>query len=818
MAKAKKTAPLKVALKKSHGENSPVRKPNHRGAASRKAKPSKSTQSRESPWSPLFELFGNYLDPEAEITWKKVDCEIKNAAGQVFFKQLAVESPEGWSQLAIEIAASKYFRKRGVPRTRTETSIRQMVKRVSQRIAAAGIEQKYLSKSEAMVFESQLRSLLLQQKGLFNSPVWFNYGLSSAYGIHSEGICWAWNAKKKRIEQSAEVFKHPQVSACFIQKVEDSLDSIFDLAKNEARLFKFGSGSGTNFSSIRSKYEILSGGGVSSGVITFLEVLDRGAGSVKSGGTSRRAAKMVILDIDHPEIEEFIDWKVREEAKARVLMQAGYGTDYESESFRTVSGQNANNSVRVTDAFLQAVETGKDWDLKARKSRTTLKTVSAQALWKKMAEAAWACADPGVQFHDTINAWHTCANTASILASNPCSEYMFLEDSACNLASLNLLKFLSPEGMFDLSGFLHAIRIFFMAQEILVDDASYPTENIAANSHKFRPLGLGYAGLGAFLMQKAIPYDSDEGRAWAASLAAILTGAAYEWSARMSKQMGPFEGFAENRRPMLKVIGQHLRSLDFVHWNLLPADFEQNAREVWANARTLGRKYGYRNSQASVIAPTGTIGLVMDSETTGIEPEFSLLKRKKLSGGGELRILSQAFLRALEKLDYAPSLIEEIRLFVDLNGGLVGCPLIKDEHKSILATAMEISPEGHLKMMAALQPFVSGAISKTVNMPAESTAQDIADLYWQAWQLGLKSVAIYRDGSKGSQPLEVMKKKDALSQDPIPQDLLSPEAGKPVGKLIPENLFPKCFNCGNPTELAGGCFRCTNCGTVIGCA
>jgi ribonucleoside-diphosphate reductase alpha chain len=750
-------------------------------------------------------------DPEKSVAWKKVDCRIKDQRGQVYFEMKDVEAPESWSQLAVDIAASKYFRKTGVPRTKSERSVRQMIRRVTERLAKAGIEQGYFaSKNEASLFEAKLRELLLAQKGLFNSPVWFNYGLADAYGISSDGTCWVWNPRTRKIEKRNEVFARPQVSACFIQKVDDSLESIFELAKNEARLFKYGSGSGTNFSSLRSKYEHLEGGGVSSGVVAFLEVLDRGAGSVKSGGTTRRAAKMVILDVDHPEIEEFIDWKVREEKKAAALAHAGYGavTDFESEAYRTVSGQNANNSVRVTDAFMKAVEKNAAWALRARLTGKPLKTVSAVALWKKIAEAAWACADPGVQFHDTINAWHTCSKTAPVRASNPCSEYMFLEDSACNLASLNLLKFVHDDGNLDLEGYLEAIRVFFLAQEILVDDASYPTEAIAANSHRFRPLGLGFAGLGAFLMKKGIAYDSDEGRAWGAALTAILTGGAYEWSARMAQRKGPFEGFRENRASMLKVIDKHRKALRKVDWSKVPGELREAADELWAGAVSLGKKFGYRNAQATVMAPTGTIGLVMDSETTGIEPEFSLVKRKKLSGGGELRILSQAFLQALEKLGYSKELTEEIRLYVDLNGTLAECPAVKPEHRSVFSTAMEISPQGHLQMMAALQPFVSGAISKTVNMPMQTTPQEIADLYQQAWKDGVKSIAIYRDGSKGSQPLETLKGRGTES----------PELGKPKGRPAPEDLFPKCFQCGSPTELAGGCFRCTNCGTVLGCA
>ena len=727
------------------------------------------------------------------IKWKKVDCQIKNSQGEIFFEKKGVRAPESWSQLAVEIAASKYFRQ-------GEKSILQMIERVTKRLAKAGLAQKYFSSAkQAREFEVEIKSLLLDQKGLFNSPVWFNYGLYDAYGVKSENTCWWWNPKTKKVEMRSEGFQYPQVSACFIQKIEDNLESIFELAKNEARLFKFGSGSGTNFSALRSKYEKLEGGGTSSGVIAFLEVLDRGAGSVKSGGTTRRAAKMVILDVDHPEIEEFIQWKVREERKARALMQAGFGHDFESEAYRTVSGQNSNNTVRVTDQFMRKVENKQDWVLTERRSKKKIKVKSASEIFEAIANAAWNCADPGLQFHDAINAWHTCSKTAPIQASNPCSEYMFLDDSACNLASLNLLKFNDQDGNFEATKFIEAARAFFLAQEILIDDASYPTQKIAENSHRFRPLGLGFAGLGAFLMQKGIAYDSDEGRAWASALAALLTGTAYELSAEFAKDKGAFAGFKMNRLPMLKVIQKHKKAIAGIRWEFLPEEMQNLCEQSWKRALAKGQKYGFRNSQATVMAPTGTIGLVMDSETTGIEPEFSLLKRKKLSGGGELKILSQAFSQALQWLEYSPSIIEEIRLFVEINGSLQGCPQVKPEHRALFATALEISPEGHLKMMTALQPFVSGAISKTVNMPQTASVQDVANLYMRAWKSGLKAIAIYRDGSKASQPLEAVKK-------------------RPTGIEAIESGFPKCFECGSPTELAGGCFRCTNCGTVLGCA
>lgn len=744
-------------------------------------------------------------DLEKSFAWKKVDCVIKDHQGQVYFEMEGVEAPEFWSQLAVDIAASKYFRKNGIPRTKSEVSIRQMVRRVSERVRTAGLKQKFFSsKKQADIFEKELRALLFSQRGLFNSPVWFNYGLHDAYGLKAESPCYWFNPKTKKIEMRDEALKHPQVSACFIQKIEDSLESIFELAKTEARLFKFGSGSGTNFSTLRSKHEKLEAGGTSSGLIAFLDVLDRGAGSVKSGGTTRRAAKMVILDVDHPEIEDFIQWKVREEKKARVLMEAGYGNDYEGEAYRTVSGQNANNSVRVSDDFMKAVEKKSDWALRARLTEKPLRQVPAEKICNQISEAAWTCADPGLQFKDTINSWHTCPEAGPINASNPCSEYLFLDDSACNLASLNLLRFINRDGAFDAHGFVQAARVFFMAQEILVDDASYPTARIAQNSHDYRPLGLGIAGLGAFLMQKAIAYDSDEGRAWGAAIVALLTGTAYECSARMAAHQGPFPGFKKNKTAMLKVMARHQKALGSIGWSTLPEELQALTEEVWRQVITLGKRHGYRNAQATVMAPTGTIGLVMDSETTGVEPEFSLVKRKKLSGGGDLRIVATGFLKGLERLGYSLEQAQTMQLFVEMNGTLQGCPDLKPEHQKIFLTAMELTPEAHLRMMAALQPFVSGAISKTVNMPRESTVEDVSALYKRAWSLGLKAVAIYRDGSKGSQPLEAVK---AAKSSRLPK-----------GDIVPDAGLPKCFECGGPTELAGACFRCTNCGTVLGCA
>ena len=737
-------------------------------------------------------------DPLKAIQWRKFDCQINDFTGRIFFEMKQVEAPDFWSRLAVDIAASKYFRKKGVPKSGSEKSVRAMIIRVVKAIVAAGIDQKYFSKKEAAIFAAELTDILIHQRAFFNSPVWFNCGLFQSYKINGDGPLWVWNSKTKKIFEQKSSYKNPQVSACFIQSIHDSMEGIFDLAKTEAMLFKYGSGSGTNFSSLRSKYENLEGGGTSSGLISFLEVLDKGAGAVKSGGTTRRAAKMVILNVDHPEIEEFVKWKSFEEKKAKALIEAGFEGSFEGEAYRTISGQNANNSVRVTDQFMKAVEKGELWSLRARTSDKVTKTINAKDLWKEITESAWACADPGLQFHNTIQKWHTCASTAPINASNPCSEYMFLDDSACNLSSINLLRFLNEKNEFDLAAYVHTARMMLIAQEILVDFAGYPTEKIAQNSHDFRPLGLGFCGLGAFLMSQAIPYDSETARAWAGSLSAILTGVAYKTSSQIAKVKTPFTGFKKNKSTMLKVMKQHQRNLNKIKWPLLPQQLKTFSEDVWNDVQIMGQKYGFRNSQTTVMAPTGTIGLVMDCDTTGVEPEFSLVKFKKMAGGGDIKIISTSFLRALKVLHYNDNKISLIEKYVTEKGTLQGCPEIKSGHLKVFDCAMDIVPHAHLQMMAAIQPFISGAISKTVNMPMDCSATDISEIYQQAWSLGLKAIAIYRDGSKASQPLTT--------------------ANIPKEKIKPQNLVPECPECGSPTELAGGCFRCVNCGTNTGCA
>lgn len=745
--------------------------------------------------------------PESMFKWKKVNCEIRNSKGDIFFEMKNVEAPGEWSQLAVDIAASKYFRKLGVPGIKHEKSIKQLVDRIVNAIAGSALKQGgyFATKKDADTFAKELKYILFSQRGAFNSPVWFNAGLWESYKINSPSEHFAWDEKKEKVFGTHNAYERPQCSACFIQSVDDSIEGIFDLAKTEAKLFKYGSGTGTNFSKLRSRYELTSAGGTSSGLLSFLDVLDKGAGAIKSGGTTRRAAKMVVVDIDHPEVLEFIDWKMREEHKAHMLIAAGLGAEFEGEAYKTVSGQNANNSVRVSDAFMKAVEQNKIWKLKARLSGETLKEIPAAEVWKKITHAAWVCADPGVQYHNTINKWHTCPETDTINASNPCSEYMFLDDSACNLSSINLVKFLNEDGSFDFESFIHTARTLFVAQEILVDYSSYPTEKIAQNAHDYRPLGLGYANLGSLLMRKGIPYDSDEGRAWAAGLTALISGVAYLTSAEMARAKGPFTGFKKNRTPMLKVMKMHEKALKNVKWSLLPQGLDQAVKNLWKGVVYNGIKHGYRNAQATVLAPTGTIGLLMDCDTTGIEPDFSLIKFKKLAGGGEVQIVNQAVPNALKTLNYSAEEIAAILKHIEDHNTVVGCPEIHNEDIAVFDCATGVvgqrvlSAEGHVKMMAAVQPFISGAISKTVNLPNTATEEDISKIYFLAWKLGIKAVAIYRDGSKQSQPLNIHKPK-----------------GTNVG-FVP-NFTMKCPECGSDTVLTSGCYRCPNCGTTVGCS
>jgi ribonucleoside-diphosphate reductase alpha chain len=668
--------------------------------------------------------------PYDELEWNTVTATIISDKGEVLFERNDIQVPKSWSQNAINIVASKYFH----TFKDQETSVKHMIDRVVKTIAAWGFQNNYFAhQDDYQSFETELCYLLVNQMAAFNSPVWFNVG----------------------IEQ------HPQCSACFINSVEDTMDSILNLSKIEGLLFKWGSGTGTNFSTLRSSRERLSSGGFASGPVSFMRGYDAFAGVIKSGGKTRRAAKMVILNADHPDIVDFINCKVKEEKKAWSLIDAGYDGSFGGEAYSSVFFQNSNNSVRATDDFMKAVEKNLNWQTKAVTTGDVIDTYRARDILKMICEAAYICGDPGFQFHTTINDWHTCPNSAPIVASNPCSEYMFVDNSACNLASLNLMKFVEADGEFKIEAFRRAIHILIIAQEILVDNSSYPTDKITKNSRLFRPLGLGYANLGALLMFYGIPYDSPAGRAMAASITALMTGQAYLSSAIVASSTGPFEEFAKNREPMLHVITKHLKALEkiekqYVHQSLLAA-----AAEVWNDALEMGQRYGYRNAQVSVLAPTGTIGFMMDCDTTGIEPDIALVKYKKLSGGGQVKLVNNTIGSALKRLKFTDQQIQDILKYIETNDTIEGAPHItKEEHLKVFDCAFKavkgtrfINPMGHVHMMAAVQPFISGAISKTVNVPNDTTPDDIATIYMQAWKLGLKSIAIYRDGSKRTQPL-----------------------------------------------------------------
>ncbi len=849
----------------------PAEQPSDRRASGKEGRPRSGAS-----FTPRYASQG--ADPLENVVWERRQSLITNPDGSVVFKMEGAEIPADWSQLATDIVISKYFRKAGIggDKERGETSVRQVVRRIAHTIRVAGenFGGYFATPKDADVFEAELSWMMTNQYGAFNSPVWFNCGLFHEYGITGSGGNWAWSDQAVDVTETANAYERPQCSACFIQAVPDDLMGIYDLVKAEARLFKYGSGTGSNFSSIRGRQEKLSGGGTSSGLMSFLEVLDRAAGATKSGGTTRRAAKMVCLDMDHPEIVDFVTWKVREEKKAKALIAAGYESDFNGEAYHTVSGQNSNNSVRVTDEFMRAAAANGKWQTIARTTGQVVDTLDAAELWNQVAESAWACADPGVQYDSTINHWHTCPNTGKINASNPCSEYMFLDDTACNLSSLNLTKFLDEQGKFDVEGYRHAIDVFFTAQEILVDLSSYPTKHIARNSHDFRPLGLGYANLGTLLMLQGIPYDSDKGRAIAGALTAILCGRAYAVSAEMAASKGAFSGFAKNREPMLRVMRQHREAAYALDRDQCPDYLWKAATDDWSDAVTLGEAHGYRNAQATVLAPTGTIGLLMDCDTTGIEPDFALVKFKKLAGGGYFKIVNQSVPEALKRLRYSEAQISEIVAFVSGTNTLLGAPHInraalkqkglndadlskietalpgvfdlslafapwvvgrdtyerlgvsadklakpgfsllkyfgfnaaeieqandviigrmtiegaphlRQEHYAVFDCANRcgrtgeryLAPMSHVKMMAAAQPFLSGAISKTVNLPNDASVEDVRQIYEQGWKLGLKAVALYRDGCKASQPLSTTSKERSEDGD---QTKAEPAAAQPV--------------------------------------
>ncbi len=700
------------------------------------------------------------VHPFDEIEWEVRTASIQNEKGETIFEQRNVEVPKDWSMTATNIVASKYFHgKPGTPER--ETSVRQLVSRVADTISEWGREGGYfLTEEDAEIFHDELTHLLVRQKAAFNSPVWFNCGLWHKYQRSSKGNGWYWDEATGGVKRETEAYRHPQVSACFINSVQDNLDSILTLAKTEGMLFKWGSGTGTNLSPLRSSVETLSGGGVASGPLSFMKGYDAFAGVIKSGGKTRRAAKMVILNADHPDIVDFIECKAKEERKAWTLVDAGYDSAIDGEAYGSIFFQNANNSVRATHEFMEAVVEDKDWATRRITTGEPIASYRARDLMRKIAESAWQCGDPGMQFDTTVNKWHTSKTTGRINASNPCSEYMFLDDSACNLASLNLMKFVAPDLRFDVEAFLHAVEVVIAAQEILVDNASYPTKRIAENSHSFRPLGLGYANLGALLMANGLPYDSDGGRDFAAAITGLMHGQAYLTSSRIAGEIGPCLGYEENRDSFLEVISMHRNALQNINARNVPDGLMESCQEVWDECMASGVRHGYRNAQVTVLAPTGTIGFMMDCDTTGVEPDLALVKYKKLVGGGLIKIVNSIVPLALLKLGYTDQQAAEIVNYIDQNGTIEGAPHLKAEHLAVFDCSLKpakgkrsIHYLGHIRMMAAVQPFISGAISKTVNLPEDATVEDIEKAYIEAWHLGLKAIAVYRSGSKRSQPL-----------------------------------------------------------------
>src|SRR6202161_4381921 len=764
------------------------------------------------------------VSPYHEIEWERRTAQITDDQGKAIFEQKDVEVPKDWSMTATNIVASKYLHGTiGTPDR--ETGVRQLVGRVAETIRDWGLAQGYFkTPDDGATFHDELVHILVRQYAAFNSPVWFNVGCDRIEP-NSDGRSWHWNPQTQQVEFGVTGYSKPQCSACFINSVKDSLDSILTLAKTEGMLFKWGSGTGTNLSPLRSSTEGLSGGGTASGPLSFMKGFDAFAGVIKSGGKTRRAAKMVILNVDHPDIVEFIECKQKEEAKAHALVAQGYdGSHPDSDAYSSIFFQNANNSVRVTDDFMYAVVRDTDFSTKKVQDGSVMNTYKAKELLQKISEATWHCGDPGMQYDTTVNRWHTSKNTARINASNPCSEYMFLDDSACNLASLNLLKF-APNGTFDVEAYRHAVDVLITAQEILVDNAGYPTESIMRNSHDYRPLGLGYANLGALLMAAGLPYDSDAGRDYAACVTAIMCGEAYLQSSKIAEQCQPLTpatetvatrlgmtsvgtdafvrpaseastpaetmpggacpGWYINREPFLDVIRMHRASVNNINKNNVPTPLYEASKTTWDEALSHGEKHGYRNSQVTVLAPTGTIGFMMDCDTTGVEPDLALVKYKKLVGGGMIKIVNQTVPTALFKLGYDHDQANAIVSYIDATGTIEGAPHIKDDHLAVFDCSFKpakgtrsIAYMGHLRMMASAQPFISGAISKTVNLPENASVEDIMEAYLQAWKLGLKAVAVYRDGCKKSQPLSAAGTKTANSSkdDPRPGAAAPPEA------------------------------------------
>jgi ribonucleoside-diphosphate reductase alpha chain len=742
-------------------------------------------------FAPFFVPRGG--DAESLFEWSRRASRIVNANGVEIFSQNNVEAPRQWSDLAVDISASRYFRRTSVAGQNGEDSIRQMVHRVAHTLRDEGFRRGYfLDAASANAFEQDLKFILLSQRAAFNSPVWFNLGLFHEYGITTNGGNFRYFPEHNAVLEVNNNYAWPQVSACFILSAKDDLMEIFNLLKTEARLFKYGSGTGSNFSNLRGSSELLRGGGRSSGLISFLEVYDRAAGATKSGGTTRRAAKMVCVDADHPDILEFIQWKKTEEIKAQVLIRAGYSSDMDGPAYRTVAGQNSNNSVRLSDEFFMALQGQKTWELLARTDGRVTKVVPAQTLWDELVEAAWFCADPGVQFSSTIEMMNPCKASGTIRASNPCSEYMFLDDSACNLASLNLVAFFDKANTFQSAEFEHVARLIFVAQDILVGMASYPTPRVAQNSFDFRPIGIGYANLGALFMRSGLAYGSAESVAWTEGLTGLLHAVAAQTSVELAEHLGAFPQFENNRPCFFEVMQQHTEAYQKLPSAQRTAHWVERAQQIWFDAMTSADHHGFRNAQWTVLAPTGTIGLLMDCDTTGIEPDFALSKVKKLTGGGSLTIVNQSVEPGLRSLGYSTDKIAIAVKHLEVNGTLQGA--IDPGHLAVFDCAANdsvgrsLQVDAHLNVVAAAQKFLSGAISKTVNLPSSATVEDVGKLYMQAHKMGIKAISIYRSGSKWSEPLS--------------------SSGA---------VAPRCSECGFSTVTTGGCYRCLNCGHAESC-
>jgi ribonucleoside-diphosphate reductase alpha chain len=728
------------------------------------------------------------VHPFEQLEWETRSAKISDDSGQIIFEQDNLEVPAGWSQLATKVVSSKYFYG-DLETGQREHSVKQLVHRVCRAIADRGHRDGYFATDQdTEVFYNELTWLCVNQYGAFNSPVWFNVGLFDVYGISGSKHNFRWAPQQQQAVPCENSYAFPQASACFIQSVDDSMEDIMRLATSEAMLFKHGSGTGTDLSTLRSSKEKLSGGGRPSGPLSFMRVYDQIAAVIKSGGKTRRAAKMQSLRVDHPDIEEFISCKLEEEKKAWALIEAGYTGDHNNEAYNSVMFQNSNLSIRVTDEFMQCVEKDDTWNTYAVTTGEKVGSHSAHNLMDRIAEGTRVCGDPGLQYHSTINRWHTCPNSGPINASNPCSEYMFIDDSACNLASLNLMKFRNDDGSLHIEAFKKAIRLFIIAQEILVDNGSYPDKKIAVNSHLFRPLGLGYANLGSFVMSQAMPYDSDQARAIAGAISAVMTGTAYTTSAEIAALLGPFEEFPKNKDTMLKVINMHRQHAYEIPETHCPDYLRNAAKDAWDQGLDAGSKYGYRNAQTTVLAPTGTIGFLMDCDTTGIEPDIALIKYKLLAGGGMLKLVNKTVPMALERLGYSIDDIKSICDSIDAHETIEGAERLNKDHLPIFDCAFKprngkrcIHYIAHLRMMAAVQPFLSGAISKTINMPKESTTEDILAAYMEGWKLGLKAVAIYRDGSKRLQPVSTKKHKQAKAEAEAPQS-----TARPFRRRLPE--------------------------------